>query len=91
MACRWNLSSITKTRELSRNEKEADKKRSLVDKTFTAATCDLQKVLPVPKAEISQMYYRRKLAVYNFTIYDMGEKQGYCYMWHEGPTEVQLK
>lgn len=82
-----------KNKELSRNAKADDKKRSLADKKFACACYDLQKVLPVPKAEVSQLYYKRKLAVYNFTVYDMGNKQGYCYMWHEaiahrGSTEI---
>ena len=60
------------------------KNRSIKDKNFLCISYDLQKVLPVPKAEVSQMYYKRKLAVYNFTVFNLGNKSGDCFMWHEG-------
>lgn len=44
---------------------------------------DLEKVLPTPQCEVSSFYYKRKLATYNFTIYDVGKKEGYCFMWDE--------
>ncbi|KAF2894579.1 hypothetical protein ILUMI_11594 [Ignelater luminosus] len=47
------------------------------------AIYDLQQVLQCPKIEVGQAYYKSKLSVYNLTIYDAGQKQGYCYMWHE--------
>jgi len=32
----------------------------------------------------SQLFYRRKLATYNLTVFELGTKKGNCYMWHEG-------
>ena len=46
-------------------------------------TFDLQSVLSTPSSEVSTLYYTRKLNVYNLTIFEMGTKDGYCYMWEE--------
>ena len=53
---------------------------------LTAAVFDLQEVLPSPKGEESCLFYKRKLNVYNFTMYNLSNKQGHCYTWaeHEG-------
>jgi hypothetical protein len=32
----------------------------------------------------SQLFYRRKLATFNLTVYDLGINEGHCYVWHEG-------
>ena len=68
---------------LSRAEKEVDKQKALTDATLITSAFDLQKVLPLPTGDASQFYYKRKLSMYNFTIYDMGNHAGYCYMWYE--------
>lgn len=44
---------------------------------------DLQKVLIVPRAEVSGFYYKRRFAIYNFTVYDMAVKTGKCFVWNE--------
>lgn len=44
---------------------------------------DLQSVLLSPKSNVSSLYFRTKLIVHNFTIYDMKTKDAYCYIWHE--------
>lgn len=43
----------------------------------------MEKVLQTPQSEVSSFYYKRKFATYNFTIYDIGKKEGYCFMWDE--------
>ncbi|CAH1379272.1 unnamed protein product, partial [Tenebrio molitor] len=45
---------------------------------------DLQAVPPLPNGNVSTFYYKSKLNVYNFTIFNISEKNGFCYMWHEG-------
>ncbi|XP_028136093.2 uncharacterized protein LOC126892938 [Diabrotica virgifera virgifera] len=72
-----------KNKDLSRANKELDKERAKTDNSFCMAIYDLQKTLLCPKAEVSLLYYRRKLACYNLTVYDAANKQGYCYMWPE--------
>lgn len=47
------------------------------------AAFDLEKVLTTPQGETSTFYNKRKLSTYNFTIYDIGKKEGFCYMWNE--------
>ena len=44
---------------------------------------DLQKVLHTPFGENSLLYYYSKLAVYNFTSFDLIHKQGYCFILNE--------
>lgn len=43
---------------------------------------DLQAVLSVPYTGDAQIFYRRKLSLYNFTIYEC-TGEGYCYLWDE--------
>ena len=50
--------------------------------TFCAAVFNLQQVLQCPKFNAC-MFYKTKLSVYNFTIYDLGTKKGDCFMWNE--------
>ncbi|KAJ8888585.1 hypothetical protein PR048_008077 [Dryococelus australis] len=40
------------------------------DKTIVSATLDLQSVLQIPASTYSQMYYSRKIYVYNLTVYE---------------------
>lgn len=42
---------------------------------------DLQAVLICP--DVSQFYYKSMLATYNFSIFNIVPKQGYCYVWNE--------
>ncbi|CAG9793040.1 unnamed protein product [Diatraea saccharalis] len=53
--------------------KDFDKRRAEQSDTVVAACYDLQKVLNTPQSEVSLFYYKRKLATYNFTIFDMGK------------------
>ena len=47
------------------------------------ATYDLEKVLYVPKGENAAFWYLSKLSVYNFTVFEMVSKEGYCYVWDQ--------
>ena len=44
---------------------------------------DLQSVLTTPCGRVSALYYSRKLAVYNFAVYNQANGEGYCMMWDE--------
>ncbi|CAH1982561.1 unnamed protein product [Acanthoscelides obtectus] len=70
-------------KKAARALKDEDKETAINDKTISAACFDLQKVLVTPQSAVSDFYYKSKLATYNFTIYDMGNHEGYCYVWHE--------
>lgn len=72
-------------KEQARKEKEEDKNSN--NKVFTM---DLQSVLLCPKSNVSALYYRTKLIVHNFTIFNLHTKDGYCFLWHEGEGSLVL-
>jgi len=65
---------------LSRKEKDAD---ILLDDNVVVCCFDLQAVLISPRGEVSQFYYKRRLASYNFTVFKNKSKEGICYFWNE--------
>lgn len=71
-------------RDTVRQTKNAVKERLQCEETLACAVYDFQHVLPCPKGETSLFYYKRKLSVFNFTMYDMKGRDVTCYMWHEG-------
>ena len=71
-------------KETVRTAKEEAKQRSVNDNSFVCAIYDFQRVLPCPKGDTSTFYYKRKLSVFNFTVYDTTDKDVICYVWHEG-------
>lgn len=70
-------------KEKSRNLKTEEKIIATENKQSCMITFDFEKVLATPKTEASSLYYKRKLSVYNFTIYDVGRHEAYCYVWSE--------
>lgn len=44
---------------------------------------DLEAVRYCPYVKAKTVFYKRQLAVYNLTIYDVASCQAVCYMWHE--------
>lgn len=44
---------------------------------------DLEKVLNTPHGKSVTLYYSRKYAFYNESIYESGTRNGYCYVWGE--------
>ena len=46
-------------------------------------TMDLQSVLLCPRWKASALYYKTKLCVHNFTVYDLVRKHCVCYVWNE--------
>lgn len=73
-----------RNKELAREKKQLDKEKSKIKADFCAACYDLQQILVTPRSMSSQLFYRRKLATYNLTVYDLGRSMGHCYVWHEG-------
>ena len=63
--------------------KEEDKKLAKDKKDTCMIFFDFQKVLSTPKTEASYLYYKRKLSVYNFTIYDVVRHGAVCYVWSD--------
>ena len=44
---------------------------------------DMQAVLLCPKTKASTLYYKTKLQLHNFTLFNLQSKEGYCYVWDE--------
>lgn len=73
-------------------DKKVARQKKLLDKEVAkmsngkilVATFDFQKVLTAPYGNISVLYYKRKLSVFNFTVFNLVEQEGTCFMWHEG-------
>ena len=70
-------------KERARKEKESDKEEAMRDPSKHVVTVDLQAVLQAPCGLVSQLYYKRKLSVYNFTVYSLGDGKGTCFIWDE--------
>lgn len=73
-------------KEEAKAEKKKDKEKSIADPIHSRSiTYDMQSVLYTPCSKVSTLYYKRKLAVYNFTIYEDAKQSGngYCYLWAE--------
>lgn len=68
-----------KEKDMSRNEKHKDKTES----DAVVAVYDLQAVMQIPKGDISVFYYKSKLNVLNFTIYNAKTNSCNCYVWNE--------
>ena len=69
--------------EMAREEKDRNKERAASDKTFVAIICDLEQVSSCPKATAQQFFYVSKVSCYNYSVYDLGTKDGTCYRWDE--------
>ena len=72
-----------KNKKLARESKQADKELALKDETLAVACFDLEQVLLTPHSFESSLYYKRRLASFNFTIYDLGSRNGHCFVWNE--------
>ncbi|KAF2904588.1 hypothetical protein ILUMI_01586 [Ignelater luminosus] len=70
-------------KNLARTDKENDKMESKRNNKFCAVVFDLQQVLPIPKIEVGEAYYKRKSSTYNLTVYNVGQNKCTCYMWYE--------
>lgn len=64
---------------------ERDLDRQNEDKSTAIISYDLQNVFCLPKAEVSNFFYKRKFLVYNLTGHCNLNKTTYCSIW----TEVQ--
>ena len=73
-----------RNKERAQAAKQQEKLRATDDRHCVAAIFDLEQVLECPSLEVSVMFYKRKLSVYNLTVYELGNGTGHCYMWHEG-------
>lgn len=74
-------------KDQARDDKAKDKESS--NTTKSVWTMDLQAVLLCPKTKASSLYYKTKLQVHNFTLFDLNSKEGYCYIWNESEGDLR--
>ena len=67
----------------AQEEKARDKVRAGNEQGVKCVTMDLQSVLLCPRWKASALYYKTKLCVHNFTVYDLVGKHCVCYVWNE--------
>lgn len=72
-----------KQKDAASLERTNDKQRAIMDKTVLTANFDLQAVLYCPLEFGKPSFYKRKFAVFNFTLYEVAKKKGHCFMWNE--------
>ena len=70
----------------ARHEMEADIKNADYKFVFTM---DLEAVLICPVTKASAAYYKSKLTVHNFTVYNCRSHQGFCYLWDKSEDDLQ--
>ena len=52
-------------------------------------TVALQVVLLLPRGFANAIYYKTKLCCYDFTIYNLSNRDVMCYFWHEVNGELK--
>ena len=70
-------------KEESRQLKHEVKAAVKINLCLAAAVFDLKAFLPTPSSVESCLYYKRKLNMYNLTVYDYRNRQGYFNVWAE--------
>lgn len=80
-------------KEKVRDIKGKCKKESLNSKRTVSAVFDLQQVISLPRSFESAVFYKRRLAVFNLTVYDLASRDCVCYLWnetlsHRGSSEI---
>jgi len=75
-----NIDESTKQEHQRRKLQESKGEQN---KTFSAATFDLEAVLPTPCSKVSQAYYKRKRSCYNLSLHSLGDNKGTCFLWNE--------
>lgn len=75
------------TKNLAQEEKQRDKK-SAEDNEIYCFTMDVQAVKLCPVLQASALYYKSRLQVHNFTIYNIATHDSTNYLWNE--TEADL-
>nr|CAI5848995.1 unnamed protein product [Callosobruchus analis] len=67
----------------AREVNERSKTDAQNDATIFSVCFDLQQVINLPISNDNEMFYKRRLSVFNLTIYDLGSRNCFCFTWHE--------
>ncbi|XP_065221373.1 uncharacterized protein LOC135846299 [Planococcus citri] len=73
-------------KDIAQNEKTADIKN--LEKKFVFSM-DVQAVMVCPLMKASAVFFKTKLNVHNFTIYDPRTHDGLCNLWDESEADLQ--
>ena len=68
-------------KEKVRELKNESKKKAMEDASIHCATFDLQQVMYLPMSRESSIFYKRRLPNYNFTFYNISNKDCHCFLW----------
>lgn len=60
------------------------KQEAIDDPSILCASFDLQQVIHVPISNDNAVFYKRRLGVFNLTMYNIASKECSCFTWHEG-------
>nr|CAI5848754.1 unnamed protein product [Callosobruchus analis] len=66
-----------------RGVKERSKTDAQNDATIFSGCFDLRQVINLPISNDNEVFYKRRLSVFNLTIYDLGSRDCFCFTWHE--------
>lgn len=77
-----------KEKERAREEKTKDKEQGILG-TQHVITMDLQAVKVCPSLNASSVYFKTKLSVHNFTVYNIVTKHCTCYWFDETQADLQ--
>ena len=74
-----------KRKEEIRTQRQVDKERvrKNEDNHLEVIGFDLEKVIKIPKSQVSDFYYCPKISCYNFTVYSLKNNEATCYVWAE--------
>lgn len=74
----------TKEKQTVRQLKDTDKQAASAENPkLVCASFDLQQVMFLPITKEVAIFYKRQLSVYNFTIYNIANRDCYCFTWPE--------
>jgi hypothetical protein len=71
------------THEADKTHTKAERDSDRNDKTQVVVCFDLQNVTVLPKANVSNFYYKRKLCAYNLTAHLSSDGSAYNALWNE--------
>lgn len=83
LECQHSFELHILRKQEAREHKKEDKERARNNLTFRSYTMDLEKILLTPQLGIGQLYYKKKLKTYNFTVYNLADNSVTNFMWHE--------
>ena len=78
-----HVDKVKRVQNLVNACKPPKKGKEVINPDFLAIVMDLQQTQPCPKLHNGQAYYKRKLNVHNFCIFNLQNSTGYMYVWTE--------